>query len=292
LRKNNVRDKAKLIWISNESELGDFGMGGMFLKRGGYITHSRIFTESLYTERGIEWITQAHVKEVMGKEIVYENLDGEELSIKKDFAMLLPPFSGVGLKAFDKNNNDITSQMFLPNGFMIVDGDYSKKPYEEWKPSDWPKTYQSPKYKNIFAAGIAFAPPHSISKPMTNPNGIPIFPTPPRTGMPSGVMARQIAYNIVDMINGKADAPKRKASMANMGAACIASAGAGFFKGTAASMTMYPIIPDFEKYPDSGRDLRYTSGEIGLAGHWIKHFLHFAFIYKAKANPLWVVVPE
>jgi sulfide:quinone oxidoreductase len=127
---------------------------------------------------------------------------------------------------------------------------------------------------------------------MTNPNGIPIFPTPPRTGMPSGVMARQIAYNIVDMINGKADAPKRKASMANMGAACIASAGAGFFRGTAASMTMYPIIPDFEKYPDSGRDLRYTSGEIGLAGHWIKHFLHFAFIYKAKANPLWVVVPE
>lgn len=292
LRKNNVRDKAKIIWISNESELGDFGMGGMFLKRGGYITHSRIFTESLYTERGIEWVTQAHVKEVMEKEVVYENLDGEELSIKKDFAMLLPPFSGVGLKAFDKNNNDISSQMFLPNGFMIVDGDYSKKPYEEWKPSDWPKTYQSPKYKNIFAAGIAFAPPHSISKPMTNPNGIPIFPTPPRTGMPSGVMARQIAYNIVDMINGKADEPKRKASLANMGAACIASAGAGFFKGTAASMTMYPIIPDFEKYPDSGRDLRYTSGEIGLAGHWIKHFLHFAFIYKAKANPLWVVVPE
>lgn len=292
LRKNNVRDKAKIIWISNEPELGDFGMGGMFLKRGGYITHSRIFTESLYTERGIEWITQAHVKEVMEKEVVYENLDGHEISIKKDFAMLLPPFSGVGLKAFDKNNNDITSQMFLPNGFMIVDGDYSKKPYEEWKPSDWPKTYQAPKYKNIFAAGIAFAPPHSISKPMTNPNGIPIYPTPPRTGMPSGVVARQVAYNIVDMINGRADEPTRKASMANMGAACIASAGAGFFKGTAASMTMYPIIPDFEKYPDTGRDLRYTSGEIGLAGHWIKHFLHFAFIYKAKANPLWVVVPE
>ncbi|MGQ9799294.1 MAG: NAD(P)/FAD-dependent oxidoreductase, partial [Ignavibacterium sp.] len=292
LRKNNVRDKAKIIWISNEAELGDFGIGGMFLKRGGYITHSRIFTESLYTERGIEWITQAHVKEVMEREVVYENLDGEEKSIEKDFAMLLPPFSGVGLKAFDKNNNDITSEMFLPNGFMIVDGDYSKKPYEEWKPSDWPKTYQSPKYKNIFAAGIAFAPPHSISKPMINPNGIPIYPTTPRTGMPSGVMARLIAYNIVDMINGKADEPKRKASLANMGAACIASAGAGFFKGTAASMTMYPIIPDFEKYPDTGRNLRYTTGEIGLAGHWIKHFLHYAFIYKAKANPLWVAVPE
>ncbi|KAF0139332.1 MAG: sqrD [Stygiobacter sp.] len=80
--------------------------------------------------------------------------------------------------------------------------------------------------------------------------------------------------------------------MANMGAACIASAGANFLKGTAVSMTMYPIIPDFKKYPDTGRDLGYTSGEIGLAGHWIKHFLHYAFLYKAKANPFWRIVPE
>ncbi len=292
LRRQKVRDKARLIWISNEFELGDFGMGGMFIKRGGYITHSRIFTESLYTERGIEWIVQAHVKEVMPGESFYENLAGEEKSIKHNFAMLLPPFSGVGLKAFNKNNEDITSELFAPNGFMIVDGDYSKKPYEEWKPSDWPETYQHPKYKNIFAAGIAFAPPHSISKPMTNPKGTPIFPTPPRTGMPSGVMARQIAYNIADMINGKSDEPKRKASLAKMGAACIASAGANFFKGTAVSMTIFPIIPDFDKYPDTGRDIAYTTGEIGLAGHWIKHFLHYAFIYKAKANPFWRIVPE
>ncbi|MCK7526066.1 MAG: hypothetical protein MZV64_54895 [Ignavibacteriales bacterium] len=202
-----------------------------------------------------------------------------------DFAMLLPPFSGVGMKAFNKTGDDITNEMFAANGFMIVDGDYSKKSYDEWSPADWPSTYQSPKYKNIFAVGIAFAPPHAISKPMTSPNGTPIFPTPPRTGMPSGVMARQAAHNIADMMNGKATEPTRKASLANMGAACIASAGAGFFNGTAVSMTMYPIIPDFKKYPDTGRELKYTSGEIGLAGHWIKHFLHYAFIYKAKANP-------
>jgi sulfide:quinone oxidoreductase len=41
-----VRDKADLTWISNEYELGDFGIGGMHIKRGGYITHSKIFTES------------------------------------------------------------------------------------------------------------------------------------------------------------------------------------------------------------------------------------------------------
>ncbi|MBI9071324.1 MAG: hypothetical protein JEY94_06980 [Melioribacteraceae bacterium] len=57
-------------------------------------------------------------------------------------------------------------------------------------------------------------------------------------------------------------------------------------------MTMYPIIPNYEKYPETGRDLNFTTGEIGLAGHWIKHLLHFAFIYKAKANPFWWIVPE
>lgn len=110
--------------------------------------------------------------------------------------------------------------------------------------------------------------------------------------MPSGVMVRHVDYNIVEMINGKYSEPKRKASLARKWAACTASAGANFLNGTAASMTMYPIVPDFQKYPDTGRDLRYTTGEIGLAGHWIKLLLHYAFIYKAKANPLWVVVPE
>lgn len=292
LRRRGVRDKAEITWISNEQELGDFGIGGMHLKKGGYITHSKVFTESLYTERGIKWITRAHVNEVEEKQIHYETLEGKYFDESFDFAMLLPPFSGVGIKAFNKSGTDITGDLFAANGFMLVDGDYGKKNYEDWSPEDWPKTYQSPKYKNIFAVGIAFAPPHPISKPASSPNGTPIFPTPPRTGMPSGVMARQVAYNIIDMINGKSDHPTRKASLANMGAACIASAGTGFFNGTAVSMTMYPIIPDFNKYPETGRELRYTSGEIGLAGHWIKHFLHFAFIYKAKANPFWRIIPE
>jgi sulfide:quinone oxidoreductase len=292
LRKRKVRDKAKLVWISNERELGDFGMGGMLVQRGGYITHSRVFTESLFTERHVEWITGAHVTEVKEKSLTYENLEGENKELAFDFAMLLPPFSGVALKAYNKQGEDISSTLFAPNGFMKVDADYSPKAYEEWSPDDWPKSYQCPSYANIFAAGIAFAPPHAISKPYKNPNGTPIFPTPPRTGMPSGVMARQIALNITDMIKGKSDKPKRQASMANMGAACIASAGANFFNGTAVSMTMYPIIPDFKKYPDTGRDLKYTSGEIGLAGHWLKYMLHIAFIYKAKAKPFWMIVPE
>jgi len=292
LRKRGVRNNAKIIWITNEKELGDFGIGGMHIKRGGYITHSRTFTESLYTERGIGWITQSHVNEIDKNKLQYETLDGNIYEQGFDFTMLLPPFSGVGLQAFDKKGDDITPKLFAPNGFLKVDADYTQKPYEEWKPSDWPSTYQNPDYSNIFAIGIAFAPPHAISKPAKSPNGTPIAPTPPRTGMPSGVMARQVAYNIVDMIKGKADKPTRKASMANMGAACIASAGTGLISGSAVSLTMYPIIQDFERFPETGRDLKYTTGEIGLAGHWIKKLLHYAFIYKAKGNPLWKIVPE
>ena len=292
MRKHGVRDKAELTWITNEMELGDFGMGGMHVKRGGYVTHSRIFTESLFTERGIKWIKQAGVRGVKENAFVYETLDGQEAEQEFDFSMMLPPFTGVPFQAFNKKGEEITDQIFAPNGFMKVDADYSGKPYDEWSPKDWPETYQNPTYNNIFAVGIAFAPPHAISKPAKSTNGTPISPTPPRTGMPSGVMGREVAFNIVDMMKGDAEKPVRTASMSKMGAACIASAGASALNGTAVSMTMYPIIPDFEAYPDTGRSLRYTTGEIGLAGHWIKHLLHFGFMYKAKANPLWMVIPE
>jgi len=55
---------------------------------------------------------------------------------------------------------------------------------------------------------------------------------------------------------------------------------------------MYPVVPDRAKYPDTGRSLKDTFGEIGLAGHWIKLLLHYMFIYKAKARPGWHLIPE
>lgn len=291
LREAGVRDMARLVWISNEYELGDFGMGGVHIKRGGYITNGKTFAESLMVERGIEWITRAHVKKVEAGKIHYETLDGSFHELEFDFSMLIPPFAGVGLKAYDKAGEDITSQVFAPNGFMKVDADYTARPYAEWSAGDWPKTYQTPAYRNIFAVGIAFAPPHPISKPMQSANGTPINPTPPRTGMPSAAMAKAVAMSIRDMLNGS-DKPTHSASMAEMGAACVASTGSDFFKGTAATMTVYPVVPDFEKYPDYGRDTELTFGEIGLAGHWMKYLLHHAFIYQAKLKPGWSLIPD
>jgi sulfide:quinone oxidoreductase len=57
-------------------------------------------------------------------------------------------------------------------------------------------------------------------------------------------------------------------------------------------MTMYPVVPDHERFPQTGRDLRHTKGELGLAGHWTKALLHHLFLYKAKARPLWWLIPE
>jgi sulfide:quinone oxidoreductase len=291
LRRRGVRDRAEITWITNEYELGDFGMGGMHLKRSGYITPSSIFNASLFAERGIDWITQAHVQKVEPDRVLYETLDGEEHEQGFDFAMLLPPFSGIGLRAFDREGADITDRVFMPNEFMRVDADYTPKPYEQWKASDWPRTYQSPEYLNVFAAGIAFAPPHPISIPHKSPNGTVIAPAPPRTGMPSATIGKAVARSIVDMLDGS-ETPTHTASMAEMGAACVASAGANPFTGTAASMTVFPIVPDYERYPEYGRDLDRTFGEIGLAGHWIKIVLHHLFLHKARLRPGWSLIPE
>ncbi|MGD8589087.1 MAG: FAD-dependent oxidoreductase [Chromatiales bacterium] len=291
LTQAGVRDKARIIWISNEYELGDFGMGGVHIKRGGYITNGKTFAESLMVEHNIEWITRAHVYKVDATTIYYETLDGEMHELNYDFSMLIPPFSGVGLLAYNQAGEDISSEMFAPNKFLKVDADYTPRPYEEWSKKDWPRTYQTPKYKNIFAVGIAFAPPHLISKPMQSPNGTPINPTPPRTGMPSAAMGMAVALSIADMIKG-AEKPTHEASMGEMGAACIVSTGSHIFKGSAAAMTVYPVVPDYEKYPEYGRDLNLTFGEIGLAGHWMKYLLHHAFIYQAKMLPGWSLMPD
>ena len=292
LRRAKVRERATLYFLTNEAALGDFGVDGMVLDNGGFSTPSRIFAESLFVERDVRPIIGAHVQRVEENSLRYEQLDGSEHELHFDFAMLLPPFTGVGLSAVDAAGADITARIFAPNGFMRVDADYTARPYAEWTAKDWPRTYQNPEYSNLFAVGIAFAPPHAISQPRSSPNGTKIAPAPPRTGMPSASIGRAVAESIVDLVHGVSRTPTREASMAEMGAACVASAGHGLLGGSAVAMTMYPIVPDYERYPLGGRDPKLTFGEIGTAGHWIKLALHHMFVYKAKALPGWTLIPE
>ncbi len=291
LRRHKVRDMAEVTWISNEYQLGDFGMDGMLLSYKGLAMKSSEMVEMIFEDRDIKWILGAGVNKIEEGIVYYENLEGETKKEAYDFAMLIPAFSGHGFKAFNKNDEDITEKLF--KGFMIVDADYTSKPYEEWSVQDWPETYQNPSYKNIFAPGIAFAPPHAISKPRVSKNGTPISPSPPRTGMPSGITAKLVADNIIDTIKKGKESLEHKGSMGNMGAACIASAGYGLMQGSGISITTYPIVPDYKKFPKTqGRQLGKTFAEIGLAGHWLKLALHYAFIYKAKMRPFWWMIPE
>lgn len=292
LRLAGVRELANLIYLTNEYELGDFGVGGMTFTQSGFETTSKLWTESLFRERGVHAILETHVEKIEPGLIHYEQLDGVKRTLAFDFAMLLPPFRGVDLKAFNARGEDITSEMFAPSGFMKVDANYAPKAFEEWRAEDWPSTYQSPLYANVFGVGIAFAPPHQISRPRKSESGALIAPSPPRTGMPSGVMGKTVALTICDRIEHGESAKAHVASMANMGAACVASAGSGMRSGTAAAMTMYPVVPDYQRFPGNGRSAKDTFGEIGLAGHWIKYLLHVMFIYKAKARFGWYLIPE
>ncbi|MBK6977033.1 MAG: FAD-dependent oxidoreductase [Cytophagaceae bacterium] len=290
LRMHKVRDMAEITWISNEYKLGDFGIDGMTMGTGKNQMTSHEMIEMFFEDRGIKWILGAGINKVEDGVAHYETLDGDYKSENFDFGMLIPAFAGHGFKAYDKTGIDVTDKLF--KGFMIVDADYTPKPYEEWTVQDWPETYQNPSYKNIFAPGIAFAPPHAISKPRKSKNGTEIYPSPPRTGMPSGITAKLVADNIIDLINHGNKELHHKGSLGHMGAACIASAGFGIFDGSAVSITTYPIVPDYKKYPETGRVQSKTFGEIGLAGHWLKLALHYAFLYKAKMKPFWWLIPE
>ena len=239
---------AEIVYLTNEYELGDFGVGGMSFVDKGFVQSSRLWTESLFRERGVKAITQAAVHEVMDGKLRYEQLDGKEHDLDFDFAMLLPPFKGATLAAYDKDGNDITSELFAPSGFLKVDADYSGKPYEEWSAEDWPHTYESPAYPNIFARA-------SRSRRRTRSpgraralTGTVITPSPPRTGMPSGVMAKTVAETIRDRIT-RTRMPLPIAPPWRRWAPPASPRPVPAPRGSAAAMTMFPVVPDPVRYP-------------------------------------------
>jgi sulfide:quinone oxidoreductase len=127
LRSRGLRELAEVVYLTNEYELGDFGVVGMSFKQQGFITSSQTWTESLFRERGVRAILRAHVERIEPGKLFYETLDGHQEALEFDFAMLLPPFRGADLKAFDRRGKDITSDLFAPNGFLRVDADYTAR---------------------------------------------------------------------------------------------------------------------------------------------------------------------
>lgn len=290
LRRRGLREKAELIWLTNEPEAGDFGVDGIEAMRGGSLATGASMVRGLLDEADVRIVMSAGVTKLESGRAFYEQAGSDPSSVEYDFAMLIPQFRGIPIKYVAADGTEITKEMTQPNGFMNVDADYTPKPYEQYRGADWPATYQSPKYDNLYAAGIAFAPPHALSKPKKAPSGLAIVATAPRTGMASGVIGRTVALNIADQVGGRV--PSHHGRMSEMPAACVASMGNSFWSGSAASMILTPVARDYERYPKYGRDLALCSLDVGLGGAWTKRALHSAFLWKLQARPGWQLIPE
>jgi sulfide:quinone oxidoreductase len=285
-----IRDKADLHWISNERELGDFGIRGIRMPVKARGESSADFMGAAFKYFGITWEVQKGVTGVEAGKAHWEDFDGNEGETAFDFAMLIPQFQGQRMAV--EGGEGLAEQIFNPAGFVKVDGIYGLPfPELERTPEAWPAVYRNPSFPEIFAAGIAFAPPGPISVPHTNPRGTAISAAPPRTGMVAGIIGRVCALNIIDLVRtGKATHQER---MTEMAAACIASMGDSLWDGSAATIMIYPVVPNYKAYPtEDGRDPFVTHLEMGLAGAWMKRMIHSTFMHKLQGRVGWQFIPE
>jgi sulfide:quinone oxidoreductase len=168
LRKRKLRDQVPMTFVTSEPYIGHMGLGGVGDSKG--------LMESEMRQRHIKWITNAKVQEVRPGEVVAVEHDAQGQPLREQvlpfkFSMLLPAFKGVdAVAAIDGLCN--------PRGFVIVD-----------------KHQRSPKYAQIFAAGVCVAiPPVEVT---------PIPTGAPKTGFMIESMVTTIVRNIQAELQGK-----------------------------------------------------------------------------------------
>ncbi len=198
LRKRKVRDKIPMTYITSEPYIGHLGLGGVGDSKG--------MMESELRNRHIKWITNAKVTKIeAGKMFVAEhNAEGEvikEHEVAFNYSMMLPAFKGVDAVA---NVEGLCN----PRGFVIVD-----------------EHQRSPRYKNIYSAGVCIAiPPVEVT---------PVPTGTPKTGYMIESMVTAIVHNIEEELAGKA--PSHKGTW---NAICLADMG-----DTGAAFVALPQIP-------------------------------------------------
>ncbi len=198
LRKRKVRDRIPMTYITSEPYIGHLGLGGVGDSKG--------MMESELRNRHIKWITNAKVTRVEdGKMFVAEhNMEGEvikEHEVPFNYSMMLPAFKGVDAVA---NVEGLCN----PRGFVIVD-----------------EHQRSPKYKNIYSAGVCIAiPPVEVT---------PVPTGTPKTGYMIESMVTAIVHNIEEELQGKE--PTHKGTW---NAICLADMG-----DTGAAFVALPQIP-------------------------------------------------
>ncbi|MGD8525969.1 MAG: FAD-dependent oxidoreductase [Thioalkalispiraceae bacterium] len=227
LRKRKIRDKVPITFVTSEPYVGHLGLGGVGDSNG--------MLEHEFRNRHINWITNAKVTKVeQGKMFVDEhNRDGEvikqhELEFKH--SMMLPGFKGVDAVAS-------VDGLCNPRGFVMVD-----------------EHQRSPKYPNIYSAGVCIAIP-------------PVEPTPVPTGAPkTGYMIESMVTAIVQNIKAELSGATPQ-SKGTWNAFCLADLG-----DTGAAFIAVPQIPP--------RNITWFKK--GKWVHWMKVWFEKYFIGKMK----------
>ena len=198
LRRRKIRDKVPMTFITSEPYIGHLGLGGVGDSKG--------MLESELRSRHIEWICNAKVTRVEEGKIFVDEMD-ENGELKKQHevefkhSMMLPAFKGVDAVA---NVEGLCN----PRGFVIVD-EYQR----------------SPKYNNIYAAGVGIAIP-------------PVEATPIPTGAPkTGYMIESMVTAIVHNIDAELEGQEPE-KVGTWNAICLAD-----FGDTGAAFVAIPQIP-------------------------------------------------
>jgi sulfide:quinone oxidoreductase len=179
LRKAGLKRQVKLSYVTAEPFLGHFGIGG--LPHGESLLGMFLKKEHIQAHIGVamDHVAPDAVVLASGTEIPFA------------YAMVVPPF--IGQEVVRK-----VSSLADEKGYIPVR-----------------ETYQSEKYDNVYAVGIAAA----VEVPWQTavPVGIP------KTGYPTEVQAHTAAKNIAAQVRG--EAPEHAKQFADIPAVCVMDAG-------------------------------------------------------------------
>ena len=169
LRKQKIRDRIPITFVTSEPYIGHMGLGG--------VGDSKALMEHEFRDRGIKWVCNARVKEFTDGMAHVEELNRKgEVDFNHDLpfhlAMFLPSFKGSEAVA-------AVPDLCNPKGFVITN-----------------EFQQSPQHPAIFAAGVCVALPPLEQTPV--PVGVP------KTGFMIESMTTAIVENILSLEQGEA----------------------------------------------------------------------------------------
>ncbi|GAA0936108.1 FAD-dependent oxidoreductase [Kribbella koreensis] len=179
LRKAGLHKQVKLTYVTSEPFLGHFGIGGL--------PHGEKLLGTFLKKEGIDARVSVGIDHIDQGAMVLA--DGEKLPFR--FSMVVPPFLG---QRYLSAANGLADE----KGFVAVRD-----------------TYQTEKYDDIYAVGVAAA----VEAPWHTPTPVGV----PKTGFPTETMAHIAAANIAAQIRG--EQPAHEKAFGDIRAVCVLDAG-------------------------------------------------------------------